>query len=66
MIRDEGIEEGKTKGKSEIIIRQILKKFKKVPQEYIYRIKCLSDETLECIATDIFDMESVEDLKKYF
>ncbi|WP_175412994.1 hypothetical protein [Clostridium sp. AWRP] len=30
MIRDEGIEEGKTKGKSEIIIRQILKKFKKL------------------------------------
>ncbi|QXE21163.1 DUF4351 domain-containing protein [Clostridium sp. 001] len=70
MIRDEGIEEGiekgKTKGKSEIIVRQILKKFKKVPQEYIDRIKCLPDETLECIATDIFDMESVEDLKKYF
>lgn len=32
MIRDEGIEEGKTKGKSEIIITQILKKFKKVLQ----------------------------------
>ncbi|OAA83837.1 DUF4351 domain-containing protein [Clostridium ljungdahlii] len=70
MIRDEGIEEGiekgKTKGKSEIIIRLLVKKFKKVPEEYIDRIKFLSDETLECVATDIFDMESVEDLKKYF
>lgn len=64
--KKEGIEEGKTKGKSEIIIRQILKKFKKVPKEYIDGIKSLPDETLECIATDIFDMESVEDLKKYF
>ncbi|WP_083985477.1 DUF4351 domain-containing protein [Clostridium ragsdalei] len=49
-----------------MIMRPLVKKFKKVPQEYIYRIKSLPDKTLECIATDIFDMESVEDLKKYF
>lgn len=66
MIRDEGKEEGKKEGKIELVIKQLIKKFKKVPDNYIDKIKNLSDDSLEIIATDIFDMEKVEDLEKYF
>jgi hypothetical protein len=58
MIRDEG--------KAEILIKVLSKKFKKLPQEYEEKIKNLSSEKIELIATDIFDLEKVEDLEKYF
>ncbi|MBP2032197.1 hypothetical protein J2Z42_000862 [Clostridium algifaecis] len=66
MIRDEGREEGRSEGKSELIIKQLIKKFKKLPDGYAEKIKTLSSDSLEVIATDIFDMDSIEDLEKYF
>ncbi|BDR68570.1 hypothetical protein K144316041_p10730 (plasmid) [Clostridium tetani] len=60
--RAEGIEEGKT----EILIKQLIKKFKKVPEEYIQKIKTLSIDTIDIIALEIFDMEDIKDLEKYF
>ncbi len=70
MIRDEGIQEGiekgKTKGKSELIIKMLIKKFKKLPDGYVNKINNLSDDTLDVIATDIFDIDRVEELEKYF
>lgn len=70
MIRDEGKEEGKAEGKkegkTELVIKLLIKKFKKVPDKYIDQIKSLSDDTLEVIATDIFDMDKVEELERYF
>ncbi|MEQ8156704.1 MAG: DUF4351 domain-containing protein [Clostridiaceae bacterium] len=42
-----------------------MKKFKFVPQEYIDKIKTLPEAIVENIATDIFDIEKVEDLEKY-
>jgi len=73
MIRDEGkaegikegIKEGKTEGKAEILIKQLIKKFKSVPNEYKEKIKKMPEETIEIIATDIFDMEKIEDVEKY-
>jgi predicted transposase/invertase (TIGR01784 family) len=69
MIMEEGIEKGmekgKTEGKAEILIKQLIKKFKSVPNEYIEKIKKLSEEKIEVMATDIFDMESIEDVEKY-
>ena len=62
----EGKKEGKIEGKSEIVIKLLTKKFKKLPEDYISKIKLLSDITLETIATDIFDMKKVQDLEKYF
>lgn len=59
--KKEGIEQGK----ADILIKQLVKKFKTLPDEYRKKIKTLSEETIDVIATDIFDMESVEDLKKY-
>ncbi|MEG1254850.1 DUF4351 domain-containing protein [Clostridium sp.] len=46
-------------------IKQLIKKFKVLSDEYREKIKELSSEVLEVIGTEIFDMESVEDLKKY-
>ncbi|GFZ30070.1 hypothetical protein CSC2_05960 [Clostridium zeae] len=70
MIRDEGLkegrEEGRGEGKVELLIRQLTKKFKKIPSEYEEKIKKLPITTIDVIATDIFELESVEDLEKYF
>lgn len=66
MIRDEGIKEGEKKGKSEILIKQLIKKFKVVPVEYKEKIKKMPAETIDVIATDIFELEKIDDLEKYF
>lgn len=58
----EKIEEGKV----ELLIKQLIKKFKVIPDEYKDKLKSLSEENIELIATEIFDMKSIEDLKKYF
>lgn len=60
------VEDGIKKGKAELLIKQLIKKFKKLPDEYQKNIKELSPESLEIIATDIFELESVEELKRYF
>ena len=62
MIYEEGIEKGKT----DLLIRQLIKKFKIVPDEYKKKLTTLSQDTIEVIGTEIFDMETIEDLKKYF
>ena len=63
---ERGIEAGIERGKSEIIIKLLIKKFKKIPDDYINKIKKLSNDVLEVVATDIFDMEKVEELERYF
>ncbi|ARC85478.1 hypothetical protein U732_1307 [Clostridium argentinense CDC 2741] len=62
----EGIEKGKEKGKAELLIKMLMHKFKKVPDEYKEKIKTLSEETIELIATDIFELNSIEELERYF
>lgn len=57
--------EGMEKGKAELLIKQLIKKFKVLPDDYKTKLLTLPDKTLEVIGTEIFDMESVEDLKKY-
>ncbi|BCZ45799.1 hypothetical protein psyc5s11_18660 [Clostridium gelidum] len=52
-------------GKSELLIMQLTKKFKILPDEYKNKIMTLPEEKLETIGMEIFDMESIEDLKKY-
>lgn len=66
MLIEDGIKKGKEEGKAELLIKQLIKKFKKLPDEYQKNIKELSPESLEIIATDIFELESVEELKRYF
>lgn len=66
MLIEEGKAEGKTTGKTEILIKLLIKKFKSVPNEYKEIIKKLPEETIDVIATDIFDLENVQELEKYF
>lgn len=62
----EGYEKGEVIGKSELLIKQLTKKFKHLPEEYENKIKGLSVDVLEELAMDIFELEKVDDLKKYF
>jgi predicted transposase/invertase (TIGR01784 family) len=70
MIREDGKEEGKLEGKqegkAEMLIKLLIKKFKSLPEEYKNKIKALPEETIEVIATEIFDIEKLEDIKQYF
>lgn len=50
----------------EFLIRQLIKKFKIIPDEYKDKLKSLSEKNIELIAIEIFDMNSIKDLKKYF
>ncbi|MFU0824472.1 DUF4351 domain-containing protein [Clostridium sp.] len=62
----EGLKEGKELGKAEMLIKLLMKKFKKVPEEYKEKIMKLSNDTLDLIAMEIFDINSVEELERYF
>ncbi|MCI2202514.1 Rpn family recombination-promoting nuclease/putative transposase [Clostridium sp.] len=64
--RKQGRKEGRKEGKSELIIKILIKKFKNLPDGYADKISNLPDETLDVIATDIFDIDKMEQLEKYF
>ncbi|OOM78314.1 hypothetical protein CLPUN_19230 [Clostridium puniceum] len=66
MIYEEGLEKGIEKGTAEILIKQLIKKFKIVPEEYKESIRALPQDVLEVIGTEIFDINSIDELKKYF
>lgn len=66
MIFEDGKSEGKAEGKAEVLIKQLIKKFESVPQQYIDKIKVLPELVVEEIATDIFELEKIQDLEKYF
>ena len=73
MIREEGITEGiakgeargEVKGKAGILKKQLIRKFKSVPQTYFTKIDSLSNETIDIIAIEILDMKSLSDLDPY-
>ena len=62
----EGIEKGRKEGKAELLIKLIIKKFKKIPKEHIEKIKTLPEQTLDIMAIDIFELNSIEELEQYF
>ena len=63
---EKGIEQGMEKGKADLLIKMLVKKFKNVPNEYREKIKNLPQDTIEAIGMDIFEMNSINDLEKYF
>ncbi|ADL50877.1 Rpn family recombination-promoting nuclease/putative transposase [Clostridium cellulovorans] len=65
-LKEEGKIEGKAEGKAELLIKQLNKKFKLLPMEYEKKIKALPEKILDDIATDIFSLEEIDELKKYF
>lgn len=63
--REEGIEEGRRKEKMDTTIRLLTKKFGTIPPEIKKSISKLDMVTLELIVDEIFEYESLEDMKKY-
>jgi len=65
---NEGMEKGKEKGfveaKSETAIRQLSKKFGELPEEVSTSLKEADMETLDVILEQIFDLQSLEEVKK--
>lgn len=57
---EKGIEKGVGKGIAETIIRQLCKKLGELPSEYKERILGQARPTLELIAENIFDIESLQ------
>ena len=49
-----------------MLIKQLIKKFKIVPEEYKKKIMALPQDVIEVIGTEIFDINSIDELKKYF
>ncbi|MDI3480740.1 MAG: hypothetical protein PWQ97_395 [Tepidanaerobacteraceae bacterium] len=62
---EKGIEKGIGKGMAETIIRQLYKKLGELPSEYKARILGQARPTLELIAENIFDIESLSDLDRF-
>ena len=67
---EEGISKGKAEGKVEkaveILVKMLRKKFGVLPQDYENKIRKLSEEVIDSITTDIFDITRIEELEKYF
>lgn len=61
LIREQGVKEGK----AETLLKQLVKKFGKVPEDYKDSIKKLSTETIDIISIEIFDMKDIKDIEKY-
>ena len=59
-------EEGKKEGAAEIVIKLLIRKFKVLPEKYVNNIKKLPEGAVEAIVTDIFEIEKIEELEKYF
>ena len=64
------IEEMKAKaekeGKAELLINLLIKKLKELPEDYKKKLMNLPEKTIDEIGIQIFEMESIEELKKYF
>ena len=60
------IEDGRTEGKIETLIKLLIKKFGFLSEEYKNKISKLSSETIDIILMEIFDIKSINELDKYF
>ncbi|MHC6179311.1 DUF4351 domain-containing protein [Clostridium sp. JNZ X4-2] len=67
--REEGREEERENGrkeKAEVLIEQLRKKFNGLPENYEDRIETLSNDKIKAIGVNIFDIEKIKDLERYF
>ena len=67
--KEEGREEEAEKKRISTIdslIKLLGKRFNKIPENYLVRIKNLSYENAKQAIEDIFDMKSVEDIQNYY
>ncbi|MCK8824103.1 DUF4351 domain-containing protein [Fuchsiella alkaliacetigena] len=64
--QEEGKKEGKIEQLQETVFKLLTKKIGKLPKKYKESLKDLEKEELEIIRDDIFDIEKLEDIDKYF
>ena len=58
--------EGKEEGKAELLLKQLNRRFKLIPEAYAEKIANLPESKIEQIGLDIFELENINDLEKYF
>lgn len=63
--RTEGRAEGRAEGKTELVLKQLSKKFGFVPSDIRKKIDESSLTQLDIIAEEIFDFQSIDDTRKY-
>ncbi|MBU3191761.1 DUF4351 domain-containing protein [Clostridium bowmanii] len=63
---EKGMEKGRKEGKAQLLLKQLTKRFNKIPIEYKNKIMELPDETIEIIGLELFDMKDVKEIEKYF
>lgn len=63
---EKGIKKGRAEGKTETLIKLLIKKFGFLSEEYKNKIGKLSNETIDIILMEIFDIKSINELDKYF
>ncbi len=61
---EKGIEQGMEREK-ELIIRQIKRKFGNIEEELQAQIKALNIDVIETLGEDLFDLNSIDDLKQW-
>jgi len=61
----EGKLEGIKNGKIETLIKLLTKKFGKIPEDYQMKLKKLSEDEIDVIIIDIFDIKSISEIEKY-
>ena len=59
-------EEAKVEKAVEILVKILRKKFGALPKDYENKIRNSSEEVIDNITTDIFDINRIEELEKYF
>ena len=66
---DKGIEKGRKEGKSEerreLIKKQLSKKFGKIPNDLLDKIRSMDDALLDILSLEILDFQSMEDLNAF-
>ncbi|MDY4077273.1 MAG: DUF4351 domain-containing protein [Clostridium sp.] len=66
MLMEDGIRKGREEGKAEVLIKQLIKKFGFLSEDYKNKIKNLSSDAMDIILLDIFEIKSLSELDKYF
>ena len=62
---EESWEKGRQEGLVETTVHLLTKKFSKLPQKYIRKIKVQNSETLREILDNIFELQSLDQLEHY-